>query len=63
MMLAKRRAKTTLPSLTPRVPDLIAAYEALPRLLPYSALAELFLHYLAAMSTCVRTRSGNFRPY
>jgi hypothetical protein len=62
LMMASRRAKSTLPQSGPHTKEIIATYEALPNVLPYSGLAELFLHYLAAMGTCVRARSGRFRP-
>lgn len=62
MMMATRRAKATLPETRPHTEQVITVYEALPRLLSFSALGELFPHYLAAMNTCVRTRSGRIKP-
>jgi hypothetical protein len=62
LMMSHRRARSTPPHSRPLTPWLISVHEALPKVLEFSATAELFLHYLAAMSTCVRTRSGRFQP-
>jgi len=61
-MLNKRRAKAALRPGRSSAVEMIQLYEALPEAIPCSALAYLFLHYLAGMNTCVRTRSGQLRP-
>lgn len=59
---ARRRAKTALPKAKSLTQDLIQIYEAMPRVLPFSALGELFAYYLSGMNNCIRTLSGKVQP-
>ncbi len=61
-LLARRRAKSVVKASQPRTVDLIEIYEAIPKVVPFSALGNLFLHYLAGMNICTRTRSGRLVP-
>lgn len=56
-----RRARTEPPVYESRVETIIRVYESLPDMVPVSALARLFLHYLWGQGSCVRTRSGRQR--
>jgi len=61
-LLANRRAKTFLKPTETHTNEIIKIYEVLPFVFPFSALAHLFLHYLAGRDICVRTRSGRIQP-
>lgn len=61
-LLAGRRSKTFLQATEPLTEQIICVYESLPTVVPISALAHLFLHYLAGRNTCVRSRSGRIQP-
>jgi hypothetical protein len=61
-MLANRRAKSFLQKATSHTKQVIEIYEALPRVISFSATAHLFLHYLAGLNTCIRTRCGRIQP-
>ncbi len=61
-LLANRRAKAFLKMTEPYTKQVIEIYEALPKVVTFSATAYLFLHYLAGLNTCVRTRCGRIQP-
>ena len=61
-MLSNRRVKTTIRQTEWSVKDVVSVYEALPKVVPYSGLGHLFLHYLSGSGTCIRTRCGRQRP-
>lgn len=61
-MLGARRAKAAIHAGAPCTRQLVELYEALPEVVPYSALAYLLLHCLVGRQTCVRTRSGQLKP-
>lgn len=56
-----KRAKTEPPVYESQVETIIRVYEALPDMVPVSALARLFLHMLWGRGACVRTRTGRLR--
>ena len=56
-----KRAKTELPAYVSAVESIIRVYESLPDMVPVSALARLFLHYLWGLGSCIRTRTGRQR--
>lgn len=56
------RPKLDLSPQESMVEDVIRVYESLPNILSFAPLAKLFLHYLAGLNTCVRTRSGHVQP-
>jgi hypothetical protein len=55
------RAKTESPDFPSAVDAIIRTYESLPAMVPVSALARLFLHYLWGLGSCIRTRAGRQR--
>ena len=61
-LLTNRRAKTFLQPTEPLTGQIICVYESLANVVPVSALAHLFLHYLAGRNTCVRSRCGRVQP-
>lgn len=56
-----KRAKAEPPLFESRIETIIRIYEALPELVPVSALARLYLHYLWGLGSCIRTRAGRLR--
>ena len=56
-----KRAKTEPPVYESKVETIIRVYESLPDMVPVSALARLFLHYLWGLGSCIRTRTGRQR--
>lgn len=61
-MLENRRAKTFIDTTESRVTQVIEVYEALANVVPFSAMGNLFLHYLSGLNICLRTRSGRIQP-
>ncbi len=60
-MLSTRRAKAGPLASSPLTQELINLYEALPECIPFSALATLYLHWLAGGNNCVRSKCGRLQ--
>ena len=56
-----KRAKAEPLACESLVESVIRVYESLPAMVPMSALARLFLHYLWGLGSCIRTRTGRLR--
>ena len=61
-LLKSRRPKFELPNCSSMLHSVLRVYESLSETLPFSPLAQLFLHYLSGLGTCIRTRSGRVQP-